>query len=90
MANSEFFKGFVFGLGQSAAGVIVIGIFGKAISLYILRIFKEIEKQENTKKGTVDINMQNIYERKDNEESLLSDGETIQINLNPNIRLKKL
>lgn len=88
MTNSDFFKGFVFGLGQSAAGVIVISIFGKSISLYILKMFKEIEKQEdNKRKNIIEVPSQNKYEKKDTEESLLSDGETIQINRN--IRLQK-
>lgn len=87
MTNSEFFRGFCFGLGQSVAGIIIVGVFGERICKYVFNTMKDIEKKE-TKLGKEDLTMQNIPtdQIKNCDESLLSDGETIQIK--PKISIK--
>lgn len=101
MGNSEFFRGFCFGLGQSVAGIIIIGIFGERICKYIVDIMKDIDNKKNSTDKT-DLTMltiespqsikstqtTQIESMKNCEESLLSDGETVQIK--PKITLKKL
>ena len=89
MSNSEFFRGFCFGLGQSAAGFIIIGLFGERICKYIINTIEKKQIKENDENKT-DLTMQNLYSKciKNYDESLLSDGETIQIK--PKINLKKL
>lgn len=89
MTNSDFFRGFCFGLGQSVAGIIVVGIFGEKICKYIYYTMKDFETKEKKTEKT-DLTMQNISTEhiKNCDESLLSDGETIQIK--PKITLKRM
>lgn len=81
MAN-EFFKGLLFGLGQSVAGIIVVTFLGKSICKYVYYSMKEFETQEikkNIQETKPPETKLKIKVNRSIDESLLSDGETIQI-----------
>jgi hypothetical protein len=86
--KNEVLKGVCFGFGQSIAGIIFLTIFGKKIYKYMIKSFKEIDTEVETKVETEcipDLNMQKLYndtikeKEVTSDEYLLSDGETIKI-----------